>query len=269
MAARGGYSSGVCFSARFLRPSFGLRPFGGRRAPKPPRSTQRSRMRLCNPCARLRRTHYTTFVLQMATRSLHAMPSCGCSDADERRSSESGKVAGCEVMRCSHSMPSLSNACIMNDDLTRFLYHGTLRRNVPSIRATGLQPQRGAWAGRFHHDAADLVYAVDDQHPASALLAIVGQMTKAGLAQRSENYSFDDFRNDLIEHGTVLVVKDTTFRHHPWTFETSGHPMGTEQGNWYSSEPVSIESEVIGKDMLALLKPNEQEFILGRYRVSW
>jgi hypothetical protein len=155
----------------------------------------------------------------------------------------------------------------MDIDPSRFLYHGTLRRNVPSIRATGLQPQRGSWAARFHRNAADLVYAVDDQHPASALLAIVGQMTKAGLAQWSENYSFDDFKNHLIEHGAVLVVKATTFRHHPWTFETSGHPIGAEQGNWYSSEPVSIESEMIGKDMLALLKPNEQEFILGRYRI--
>jgi hypothetical protein len=112
----------------------------------------------------------------------------------------------------------------MDIDLNRFLYHGTLRRNVPSIRATGLQPQRGAWAERFHRDAADLVYAVDDQHPASALLAIVGQMTKACLAHWTENYSFDDFKNDLIEHGAVLVVKASSFRHHPWTFDTSGHP---------------------------------------------
>jgi hypothetical protein len=87
---------------------------------------------------------------------------------------------------------------------------------------------------------------------------------KSGLIQRSENYSFDDFKNDLIEHGAVIVVKATTFRHYPWSFE-SGHPIGAEPGNWYTSESVSIESEMIGKEMLAWLKPSEQDFI-HRYR---
>jgi RNA:NAD 2'-phosphotransferase (TPT1/KptA family) len=88
-------------------------------------------------------------------------------------------------------------------DPNRFLYHGTLRRNVPSIRSAGLQPQRGAWAARFHPDAAALVYAVDDEHRSAAILAVTGQMAKAGLIQVSKNYSFDNFKNDLIEHGAA------------------------------------------------------------------
>jgi hypothetical protein len=145
-------------------------------------------------------------------------------------------------------------------DPNSFLYHGTLRRNVPSIRSTGLQPQRGAWAARFHSDAATLVYAVDDEHRSAAIHAIAGQMAKAGLIRASKNYSFDDFKNDLIQHGAVIVVKATTFRSHPWSVE-SGHPTGVEQGNWYSSEPVSVESEMTGNEMLAWLKPSEQDFI--------
>jgi hypothetical protein len=117
-------------------------------------------------------------------------------------------------------------------DPNRFLYHGTLRRNVPSIRDTGLRPQRGAWAARFHPNAADLVYAVDDEHKSSAILAIAGQMAKAGLIQGSKNYSFDDFKNDLTERGAVIVVNATTFRRYPWSFEP-GHPTGAEPGNWY------------------------------------
>jgi hypothetical protein len=149
-------------------------------------------------------------------------------------------------------------------DPNRFLYHGTLRRNVSSIRATGLLPQRGAWASRFCPDAAALVYAVDDEHRSSATLAVAGQMAKAGLIQRSENYQFDDFKSHLIEHGAVIVVKATTFRCYPWSFE-QGHPTGAEPGNWYSLEPVTVESEMIGKEMLAWLKPSEQDFI-HRYR---
>jgi hypothetical protein len=145
-------------------------------------------------------------------------------------------------------------------DPNRYLYHGTLRRNVPSIRSTGLQPQRGAWAARFHPDAPALVYAVDDETRSAATHAIAGQMAKAGLIQASKNYSFDDFKNDLIEHGAVIAVKAITFRRHPWSFET-GHPTGVEQGNWYSSEPVSVESEMTGNEMLAWLKPSGHDFI--------
>ncbi len=100
-------------------------------------------------------------------------------------------------------------------DPNRYLYHGTLRRNLPSIRSAGLQPQRGVWVACFHPFAAPLVYAVDDGHRSAAILAITGQMVKANLVQRSENYSFDDFKSDLIEHGAIIVVKATTFRGHP------------------------------------------------------
>jgi hypothetical protein len=147
-------------------------------------------------------------------------------------------------------------------DCDRFLYHGTLRQNLPSIRDHGLRPQRGA--ARFQPDAAALVYAVDDEHRSSAILAIAGQMAEAGLIKKLENYLFDDFKSDLVEHGAVIILKATTFHHYPWSFE-SGHPTGAEPGNWYSSESVSIEREMIGKEMLAWLKPSEQDFI-HRYR---
>jgi hypothetical protein len=71
---------------------------------------------------------------------------------------------------------------------------------------------------------------VDDEHRSAAILAITGQMVKTNLVQRPENYSFDDFKSDLIEHGAIIVVKATTFRGHPWSFE-SGHPSGAEPGN--------------------------------------
>jgi RNA:NAD 2'-phosphotransferase (TPT1/KptA family) len=105
----------------------------------------------------------------------------------------------------------------IDGDPNCFLYHGTLRRNVPSIRETGLQPQRGLWAARFHPNAAALVYAVDDEHRSAAILAVAGQMAKAGLVRVSESYLFDDFKNDLIEHGAILVVKACTFRRYPWS----------------------------------------------------
>ena len=48
------------------------------------------------------------------------------------------------------------------------LYHGTLARNVPSIRAHGLVPQKGSWTKAFYNDAPDLLYAVDEGRKARA-----------------------------------------------------------------------------------------------------
>jgi hypothetical protein len=42
-----------------------------------------------------------------------------------------------------------------------------------------------------------------------------------------------------------------------------GHPTGAKPGNWYSSEPVSVESELIGKEMLAWLKPSNRILASG------
>jgi hypothetical protein len=149
-------------------------------------------------------------------------------------------------------------------DPNRFLYHGTLLQNLPSIREKGLLPQKGLWTESFHPHAAGLVYAVDDEHSSAAILAIAGHMVGAGLVQHTEKYSFDDFRNDLIGHGAVIRVKATTFRHRSWSSE-SGHPIGAEPGNWYSVEPVRAEMEMTGMEMLAWLKPHKQDFNL-RYR---
>jgi hypothetical protein len=153
------------------------------------------------------------------------------------------------------------------DSSNHFLYHGTLRRNLPSIRDTGLRPQRGAWGSRFHAGDCFLVHAVNDEHRGALIVAIAGQMKIARLALQSANYSFDDFKNDLLEHGAVVVVKATTFSHHPSCSESvhaeATHPTGAEPGTWYSSEAVSIESEMTGKEMLAWLSPNEEDF---RYR---
>jgi hypothetical protein len=148
------------------------------------------------------------------------------------------------------------------------LYHGTLLRNVHSIRTKGLLPQKGLWTAGFHLDAVELVYAADEDHKGSFLVAIAGQMTKSGLVEWSDKYQFGDFKNDLIQHGAVVVVvARATFRRYPDHFQ-SGHPSGTEPGNWYSQEFVpskDIEGILTGQEMLDWLKPSEADF---RYRFS-
>jgi hypothetical protein len=85
---------------------------------------------------------------------------------------------------------------------------------------------------------------------------------KAGLIRWSSDYCFDDYKNDLIKHGAVVVVKAATFRRYPDFFE-SGHPSGAEPGDWYSLEPIGldgIQEIMIGQDMLDWLEPSEPDF---------
>ena len=42
------------------------------------------------------------------------------------------------------------------------LYHGTLARNLESIRTTGLVPRIGSTTAGYHEKAVDVVYAVDE-----------------------------------------------------------------------------------------------------------
>jgi hypothetical protein len=151
-------------------------------------------------------------------------------------------------------------------DSNRFLYHGTLLRNLPSIRADGLLPQKGSWTGRFHAKAAAHVFATDDQRKSRLILAIGGQIKDAGLVRVAHDYPFDGFKRDLIQHGAVLVVKAATFRQNPPDIKHAwgnnpGHPAGTEPGDWYSPDSVRVERELIGEEMLTWLNPSETNFI--------
>jgi hypothetical protein len=179
------------------------------------------------------------------------------SNARQRVSSDASDL---ETAHMESGSPHWASDKSQMDSDPRRLYHGTLLRNVPSIRDSGLQPQRGSWATRFHPDAAALVYAVDEEHKSRAMLAVGGQVARVGLIQRSENYSFEVFKNDLVQHGAVIVVKAAPFRRYPGFFE-SGHPIGAEPFDWYSSEPVRVESEVVGEAMLAWLAPSEEDFV--------
>lgn len=98
-----------------------------------------------------------------------------------------------------------------NQTATRDLYHGTLARNVPSIRKLGLLPQRGSWTSGFRPEASKLVYAVDDQHRGRLVTYITGQISKSNLVDFFDDYQFDDFKQDLIKLGAIVVIKTTRF----------------------------------------------------------
>jgi hypothetical protein len=147
------------------------------------------------------------------------------------------------------------------------LYHGTLARNVPSIRAQGLVPQKGSWTKAFYNDARDLLYAVDEGRKARLIAIITGHLARSGIVCLSDGYTFDDFKNDLSNHGAVVIFTTATFSCRE-PFSELKHPSSVEQGDWYSTEPVSsadIEQIMTGRAMQDWLNPHAADFDY-RYR---
>jgi hypothetical protein len=156
------------------------------------------------------------------------------------------------------------------------LYHGTLARNISSIRAYGLLPQNGSWTAAFYPDAPDLVYAVNEDHQDRLMAIITGQIARAGLVQVSDAYAFEDFKHDLGVHGAAIVFTSTTFSCYE-AFSDLKHPSSVEQGDCYSSVPVAadqIERIITGQEMVDWLNPHPVDFscrylgILERHRSS-
>lgn len=149
------------------------------------------------------------------------------------------------------------------------LYHGTLARNLPSIRVLGLLPQNGSWTATFYKEAPDLVYAVDEARKGRLIAIITGQIARTGLVLVSDTYTFDDFKSDLAAHGAVVVFNTTSFSCFE-TFSELKHPPSVEQGDWYGHDAVSVDKikqVIIGWEMVEWLNPDPVDFLCRYSRI--
>jgi hypothetical protein len=154
----------------------------------------------------------------------------------------------------------------MTHPVMQKLYHGTLAQNLPSIREQGLMPQAGSWTAAFYEKAPNLVYAVDEDRKGRLIAIITGQIARAGLVHLPDTYTFENFKHDFAGHGAVIKFTSATFSCYE-PFSELKHPPSVEQGDWYSSEPVSadhIEQIITGTEMVEWLKPHPVDFS-GRY----
>jgi hypothetical protein len=138
------------------------------------------------------------------------------------------------------------------------LYHGTLIRNIEKIREQGLVPQPGSVTTAYHEGAANLVCAADEIHRGGLTRIIIQQMVNARLIQWSCDYSFDDFKGDLVENAIIVVVNADYFS---CCSDKSNCPKGVEAGDWYSCKSVPIESEMSDQAMLEWLPISETNFM--------
>jgi len=139
----------------------------------------------------------------------------------------------------------------------RKLYHGTLTRNIEKIREEGLQPRPGSVTTAYYEDAAEIVCAADENHRGCLTRIIIQQMVNARLIRWSSDYALEDFKRDLIEHVTIVVVSAD---HFSCCSDMPKCPKGVETGDWYSCDPVPIQAEMTGQMMLDWLPLSETNF---------
>jgi hypothetical protein len=160
-----------------------------------------------------------------------------------------GELAGSEVF-------SLTAERLMDK-----LYHGTLAQNLPSIREQGLLPKNGPLTASYHgNDAANLVFAIEENRKGLLVKIMIQQIIKAGLVSVSDVYHFDDFKRDFITHGALVIVNKNLFNCYGFTDDPHEHPVGVERGDRYSRDPVRIEGEMVGQEMLDWLHIIETNF---------
>jgi hypothetical protein len=129
-----------------------------------------------------------------------------------------------------------------------------------------LVPQNGSWTTAFYDEAPDLLYAVDEGLKARLIAIITEQLARSGIVCLSDAYTFDDFNNDLSNHGAVIAFATETFSCCE-PFSELNYPSSVEQGDWYSTEPVSsadIDQIMTGRAMIDWLNPRAMDF--ERYR---
>ena len=141
------------------------------------------------------------------------------------------------------------------------LYHGTLRRNLSSIIEKGLLPQKGEWVGSYYKDAFDLVYATGQDRIGRLLPIITAQIAIAGLVEWSEDYRYEQYKEDFATHGAIVLVRPTA----PFLLcNEDGNPPGAEQGDWYSFELITvehIEKTVVGSELFKWVNLSNEEFV--------
>lgn len=124
---------------------------------------------------------------------------------------------------------------IIKENSPRTLYHGTLKSNLPSIIANGLEPRLGNFTKHFYDDDPDLeelVLMSSRSQIQKGLNSIVHYLRKQGIDPTPKN---------IIRYGAMIVVKDqeNQFTHRgPYELDREDHPTQVELDDFYSRDSV-------------------------------
>lgn len=155
---------------------------------------------------------------------------------------------------------------ILIESTGRTLYHGTLRRFVPSILAVGLWPTLGEFTRNAYAeseeagiDLDELVFAADKNGLRSCISAILGAMEQAGIEDTVDNF---------FQYGAILVIREGGDRmEHREDDEDEDHPETVEPGNYYSHYTVQVDYALTGRRLRTFLR--RQGVVVDRFGVDF
>lgn len=131
------------------------------------------------------------------------------------------------------------------------LYHGTLRKWLPSIKATGLEPRIGKFT-RNAYDLEpdedgypDLVFAADKKGLISCYSAILGHIKHEfpGIIPTSDV---------IMDKGALLILRNQINNFDHYHRDDEGYvetPSQAEPGDYYADRHIEITDVLTGKKM--------------------
>lgn len=144
---------------------------------------------------------------------------------------------------------------LLLESTPRTLYHGTLRKFIPSIVQHGLWPSVGDFTSTMYEieedsDFPELVFAADKRGMASCFSAIAWLIKK----HYGKRYTVDLIKR----YGALCILRraeeDFTYRpkdnddNHPNHY--MDHPSQAEGGDYYSEDGILIDAVLTGNKML-------------------
>ncbi len=154
---------------------------------------------------------------------------------------------------------------LLLENTPRTLYHGTLRKFVPSIMAIGLMPSLGEftkWAYQEYEEAdiylPELVFAADKEDLSHCVSAILGAMEQEKIEDTIENF---------FRYGAIVVLKHASedFSHHDYDEE---HPVTVEPGDYYREFGIKPDFAIMGNRLRNFLRRNgvivDRHFFIDR-----
>ena len=151
----------------------------------------------------------------------------------------------------------------------RLLYHGTLKKHIPAIKQTGLQPSIGYFVKKAYGETPDLksvVFASEIRDMGKVTNAIVANvLADAG----GPPITIDEF----YELGAVVVLKyGKQFKHisyHDEEEDDIEHPFQAEPGDFYSYNVIEPYTILVDKrlerflDNIGLYPPEMNDFVVA------
>lgn len=151
---------------------------------------------------------------------------------------------------------SSSNRKTLKESTAKTLYHGTLKKNLPSIMKYGVEPNAGDFTRNAYIEyeeagieLPELVFAADKQGLQKTISAIWGAMENNGIPITKENF---------FKHAAIVVFREGEdyFEYNPDEFSDNPYPT-VEPEDYYREYNWVPDYALTGKKLLRFLRKHD------------